>query len=330
MAAKPRVIADATLRVTQHDIAPVTPLDDTPFWDQPWIAPVLHDLAFGPIGDDTPNTFLIVDAVLRRNIIGVFDLDLVDVPIACLYDGNAAQDYAETAPYVVDLTLNGAAPTSFHRELFATQWQAGTGILLRSTANMPTLRRHLRRFTMTENAAGRRMFFRFWEPNMMRDYYEHLAHDLPQRARDIFVMRDGDGIQRMIGQSSGTTTVVDAAPDQLRDIAYANTPFRLSPGEEDALYLSVLRRYANDIAAQIEDPVADRTQSQRDALVFECVRRMRGHGISQIKHLKILATWDLSYGGAFENRVPQTQDTLSGPGSEDDRIARLQALVSMP
>ena len=329
MAAEPLVIANATLRVSEQQIPPVVPLAKTPFWDQPWITPALHDLAFGPIGDATPNTFFVVDAILRREVVGVFDLDVVDVPIACLYEADAAQDYAETAPYLVDLTLNRAAPGAFHRDLFTTHWQAGTGILIRSTADMATLRRHLRRFTMTENASGRRMFFRFWEPNILRDYYEHLAHHRPQRVQDIFRLRSGDRIDRMIGHARGTTITVDAAPDRIPEPGPAKEPFRLSPGEEDALYRSVLRRHAKDIADQINDPDPDRARSQRDALVFDCILRMRRHDIRQLKNLKSLAELDLRYGGAFEDHLPGMKAILSGPGSEDARMKELAASMGV-
>ena len=115
------------LTITEHTFEPLPDQTGIPFWDQEWIAPDLKALLFGQ-PEDGPRlrTYFIVDATLRKNITGVFDLDsgMVDVPVQCLFKGDAADELKEVAPYVIDMTLPEGAwddrdlVPSFHKDFF--------------------------------------------------------------------------------------------------------------------------------------------------------------------------------------------------------------------
>lgn len=57
-------------------------------------------------------TYLIIDPNLRKAVTGVFDLDTVDVPARSLFDGKAAEESEEVAPYLVDATVESRRPHS--------------------------------------------------------------------------------------------------------------------------------------------------------------------------------------------------------------------------
>lgn len=98
--------------------------------------------------DGSPSrTYLIVDATLRTRATGLFDLDVLPLPVRCLFQGEAQQNFAASAPYLVDLTLPGTGPTSFHKRFFAEDWEKGTGIVLCSTAPMDAIWSAFRKFT---------------------------------------------------------------------------------------------------------------------------------------------------------------------------------------
>ena len=81
------------LTVQSFEVAPVRRGPDRPFWDATWIAPQLHELLFAPKAgpqDGSPSrTYLIVDATLRTRATGLFDLDVLPLPVRCLFQGEA-------------------------------------------------------------------------------------------------------------------------------------------------------------------------------------------------------------------------------------------------
>ena len=117
--------------------------------ETPWIALELKELLF----DKDMNTFFLVDANLRADVIGYFDLDALDVPSRCLFTGVAGERYKEAAPHLLDITLppeawtDHSAISGFHRTFFKRHWRHGTGIFLRTPAKMDTVFSNFRKFT---------------------------------------------------------------------------------------------------------------------------------------------------------------------------------------
>lgn len=163
------------LTITEHDIPPMPDQADVPFWDREWIADELKELLFGQQEDgEKVRTYFIVDATLRKNITGVFDLDSIDVPIQCLFKGDAAEELKEAAPYLIDMTLPEGAwkdkdkVPAFHKDFFAKHWDQNTGIFIRTPALMADVWGHFRKFTRVQVEEDKRwVFFRFWEPTMI-------------------------------------------------------------------------------------------------------------------------------------------------------------------
>jgi hypothetical protein len=84
----------------------------------------------------------------------------------CLFDGELSQPLSAAAPWLVRLT-----PWS---PLTAWLLEAGlrshAGILLSSTEQLPAVRRHLRRFLLVRDDAGNELFFRYYDPRVLRTY----------------------------------------------------------------------------------------------------------------------------------------------------------------
>ena len=168
------------LTITEHNIAPLPEQKGMPFWEKEWIDPELKKLLFNqPIPGQSLNTFFVVDASLRRKITRFFDLGMLDVPCRCLFTGKASQELEEVAPYLIDIGLaddilnNKDKITSFHRDFFVKHWHHGTGIVLRTTADMDTLHNHLRKFTKIKDEDGKWYFFRFWDPRVFHKILKH-------------------------------------------------------------------------------------------------------------------------------------------------------------
>lgn len=83
----------------------------------------------------------------------------------CLYQGDAADNYGDAAPWLVQLEDGNA----FTRNLFTATdepdnlWWSDPGIFIRSRSGLDDLRGHLRKFTRLQDEQGKWFYFRFWE-----------------------------------------------------------------------------------------------------------------------------------------------------------------------
>jgi hypothetical protein len=173
------------LTTLEHEVSPLPDQSDIPFWDKEWIAPELKEILFSkPDNEEQFKTYFIVDAGLRKNITKVYDLDDVDVPIRCLYTGDAASEQEQVAPYIVDMTLPEGAwdekdiVPDFHKDFFDKHWNKDTGIFIRTQSNIDTVWEHFRKFTRVQmEDDGRWVVFRFFDPRTISTFVEALERD---------------------------------------------------------------------------------------------------------------------------------------------------------
>lgn len=119
---------------------------------------------------------------------------------ACLFDGKAAVDYADAAPYLVHLRADHRLTAQLldPEEPGPLGWQAEIGVFLVSPLSLRGLRGHLRKFTMVQDAErGRRLYFRFHDPRVFRSVFVSAPEETTRRfmrAIDFaaFPGRDGD------------------------------------------------------------------------------------------------------------------------------------------
>ena len=84
----------------------------------------------------------------------------------CLYQGDLSPVLAEAAPYLVQLIRD----TPFTSRLQQEGWGESWGIYLSSTASLQQLRSHFRRFLKVKDDTGRALYFRFYDPRVLRLY----------------------------------------------------------------------------------------------------------------------------------------------------------------
>ena len=85
---------------------------------------------------------------------------------ACLYSGRLGPDMAEVAPYLVRLE----AEHPFTDWLLAKGWGRHWGVFVQTEAELPRLRRHLRTLLMVYDPDGKPMYFRWYDPRVLRVY----------------------------------------------------------------------------------------------------------------------------------------------------------------
>lgn len=82
----------------------------------------------------------------------------------CLFTGELDPTLTQAAPYLVKLERDHPFTDTLIRKGWGDSW----GIFLRSAAAFRDLRRHLRKFLMVYNPELRPMYFRYYDPRVLR------------------------------------------------------------------------------------------------------------------------------------------------------------------
>jgi len=85
----------------------------------------------------------------------------------CLYRGKLEPDMAEVAPYLVALRKRQDA---FTKWLLTEGWGNHWGIFAVSSVDLRKLRQHFRRFLMVQDPEGKSVYFRYYDPRVLRIY----------------------------------------------------------------------------------------------------------------------------------------------------------------
>jgi hypothetical protein len=82
----------------------------------------------------------------------------------CLYRGELEPDMAEVAPYLVLLRPE----VELTQWVLEKGWGNHWGIFIATYDDLGNLRRHFRRFTMVRAPDGKELYFRFYDPRVLR------------------------------------------------------------------------------------------------------------------------------------------------------------------
>lgn len=97
----------------------------------------------------------------------------------CLFRGELEPDMAEVAPYLAILERD--AP--FADWVLLNGWGVNWGIFGTAHADLRTLTRHFRRFLMVADGHGKQIYFRYYDPRVLRNY---LPTCQPDELKTIF------------------------------------------------------------------------------------------------------------------------------------------------
>jgi len=110
------------------------------------------------------NVYAVLDAASVPNLLlKIYDLEPEHV---CLYRGELKPDMAEVAPYLIRLMPN----SEFTKCVIGEGWGEHWGIFAISQADLHSLRNHFRRFLMVHDSDGKPLYFRYYDPRVLRVY----------------------------------------------------------------------------------------------------------------------------------------------------------------
>jgi pSer/pThr/pTyr-binding forkhead associated (FHA) protein len=96
-----------------------------------------------------------------------------------LYEGAKGEALANFAPYLVEIPSKSAVVEALVREV----WGKSCGIFLTSRSSFKETRRHLRHFLLVQTEDGRELYFRFYDPRVLRVFLPTCS---PQQIDEFF------------------------------------------------------------------------------------------------------------------------------------------------
>lgn len=306
-----------TPALTVEAIEGVEPLDAQFGVAEPLtVPPALREALFGQPniveGRAVPplRTYVVLDAARVPGLPEM--LEASGLEHACLFQGKAAVELRDVAPWLVRLDERHR----FTRGLFIRgkapweMWDREPGILLRSARSLHDLRRHLRKFTKVQDEEGKWFYFRFWE----RHVQEALIHG-GAGARAFL-----NNMLAPIGGCSQRWLIADVAAGRLICLegptieGWSSSPIWLDPDTFAALDTATRVRLMRDeaIAALRLSPQRQHEDRMSPSDLEELWSRLREAGFAEPEDRIQAMSLYLRYHTA--GRHEEAQAVLSEPG----------------
>ena len=92
---------------------------------------------------------------------------------ASLFTGESAVEMREFAPYAMELDFADSGATAMINSL----WGESCMVYIKANCGLSDLVRHLRHLTIVELPDGRKVYFRFYDPRVLRGFLPSLTAD---------------------------------------------------------------------------------------------------------------------------------------------------------
>jgi Domain of unknown function (DUF4123) len=171
---------------------------------------------------------------------------------ACLYRGELEPDLAEAAPYLIRLSVG----SPFTEWLLSNCWGKHWGFFATAAEGIDGMRRHYRHFLMVKDPEGKQIYFRFYDPRVLRSFIniaeqEKISRIMGPAALLVLENKVTDGVTFLLHKADGSFAVSDcewtALPDPLHLVV---PPLANYGGRPDMVISSEEMDYFDEIAAR--------------------------------------------------------------------------------
>jgi len=119
---------------------------------------------FSKLVSATQHLFAVLDSAREPGI--PVELRRKGAEFSSLYRGEPEESLSSVAPYLARVDPQ----CELMRWLLTNGWGNSWGIFLVSSTSLETLRQHFRRFLLVRDVAGKELYFRFYDPRVLRTF----------------------------------------------------------------------------------------------------------------------------------------------------------------
>jgi hypothetical protein len=138
---------------------------------------ILEELGSAPGAGGGVSLYALLDAAREPRVVSF--LEGLPETSDSLYEGEKAVELAPYAPYLVEIP--GDSPLA--GDLGATAFGKSYCVFLTAWASFEDVRKHFRHFLMVETEDGKEVYFRFYDPRVLRVF---LPSCTPEEAKRFF------------------------------------------------------------------------------------------------------------------------------------------------
>jgi len=124
-----------------------------------------------PVWEKHSYIYAILDAARNESIYKM--LMACAEEFTCLYNGDIPVSLARAAPYLIKLPTDSALFQKIYQQGFFDSW----GIFFTSFDNSKELKRHFQSLLRVKTEDGRRLYFRYYDPRVLRVYLPTCTKD---------------------------------------------------------------------------------------------------------------------------------------------------------
>lgn len=121
-----------------------------------------HQRAIEILRSQAKSVYALFDAARDPEILPL--LEVSEEYYMSLYQGDLGTELADVAPYLVSLPAHCALLNT----LVSSGWDQSWGVFLTSSQDFNAVRSHFRHFLLVEDEDGKELYFRFYDPRVLR------------------------------------------------------------------------------------------------------------------------------------------------------------------
>ena len=253
--------------------------------------------------DSNSQCYAIINAEVSVWFPQRFELD--DIQSACLFKGEEGERRKKTAPYLLHLPENhpfveelcSESPKGKESEDGLQQWNKSFGFFFRSTATFDELLNHFRKFIYMPTYDDRLLYFRFYDPMVLEQYFDRLMY-YPKKLATFW----GQGLIDSFILPKGKNVLCYTSTIEFSDVELAKKQFELFEMKD------MITQKDQQLLNKVTDDILDTTpivsdHYSRDSvyeIVYRCYELCKQNNMIETRSIGMLAIYSLACGKTID------------------------------
>jgi hypothetical protein len=284
--------------------------------------------------DSNSQCYAIINAEVSVWFPQRFELD--DIQSACLFKGEEGERRKKTAPYLLHLPENhpfveelcSESPKGKESEDGLQQWNKSFGFFFRSTATFDELLNHFRKFIYMPTYDDRLLYFRFYDPMVLEQYFDRLMY-YPKKLATFW----GQGLIDSFILPKGKNVLCYTSTIEFSDVELAKKQFDQFEMRE------MIAQKDQKLLSQLTDEILETTPIisdyySRDIIhkaVSRCYEICKQNNIIETRSIGILTIYSLACGKMIDILDPERKipSILESEMTEMEKLYYIQERVNL-